>query len=58
MKVLFSQIKEFVSDLTTPPKEVGEALTYIGFMMDSFEEVSYKKKRLFNRFRNKTKSSG
>ncbi|MFA5961934.1 MAG: phenylalanine--tRNA ligase subunit beta [Parcubacteria group bacterium] len=42
MKVLYSQIKELVPDLNVSPKEVGEALTLTGFMMDSFTEVSYK----------------
>lgn len=44
MKVLYSQIKELVPGLTSSPKEVGEALTLTGFMMDSFTEVSYKGK--------------
>jgi len=42
MKVLYSQIKELVPDLKAGPKEVGEALTLTGFMMDGFSEVSYK----------------
>ncbi|EKE11880.1 MAG: phenylalanyl-tRNA synthetase subunit beta [uncultured bacterium] len=42
MKVLYSQIKELVPDLKASPKEVGEALTLTGFMMDGFTEVSYK----------------
>jgi phenylalanyl-tRNA synthetase beta chain len=44
MKVLYSQIKELVPDLQVTPKEVGEALTLTGFMMDGFTEVSYKGK--------------
>lgn len=42
MKILYSQIKELVPDLQSGPKEVGEALTLTGFMMDGFEEVTYK----------------
>lgn len=44
MKILYSQIKELVPDLSATPKEVGEALTLTGFMMDSFTEISYKSK--------------
>jgi len=42
MKVLYSQIKELVPDLKARPKEIGEALTLTGFMMDGLDEVSYK----------------
>jgi len=42
MKVLYSQIKELVPELTVGPLEVGEALTLTGFMMDGFEKVKYK----------------
>jgi phenylalanyl-tRNA synthetase beta chain len=42
MKVLYSQIKELVPDLKAGPREVGEALTLTGFMMDGFTEVQYK----------------
>jgi len=42
MKVLYSQIKELVPDLKASPKEIGEALTLTGFMMESFTEVTYK----------------
>ena len=42
MKILYSQIKELVPELIAGPKEVGEALTLTGFMMDGFEEVTYK----------------
>ena len=45
MKVLYSQIKELVPDLKAEAKEVGEILTLTGFMMDNFEEVSYKGKK-------------
>lgn len=41
MKVLYSHIKELVPGLTAGPKEVGEVLTMTGFMMDSFEEVTF-----------------
>ncbi|MDO8667666.1 MAG: phenylalanine--tRNA ligase subunit beta [bacterium] len=39
MKILYSQIKELVPGLKAGPKEVGEALSLTGFMMDSFSEV-------------------
>jgi phenylalanyl-tRNA synthetase beta chain len=42
MKVLYSQIRELVPGLTAGAKEAGEALTFTGFMMDSFTEVMYK----------------
>jgi len=45
MKILYSQIKELVSDLKATPRNVGEALTNIGFMMDGFEEVTYRGKK-------------
>jgi phenylalanyl-tRNA synthetase beta chain len=45
MKVLYSEIKELVPGLKATPKEVGEALTLTGFMMDGFTEVSYKGKK-------------
>lgn len=45
MKALYSQIKELVPDLKATPKEVGEALTLTGFMMDGFTEVNYKGKK-------------
>lgn len=45
MKVLFSQIKELVPGLKAGPKEIGEALSLSGFMMDGFEEVKFKNNR-------------
>jgi phenylalanyl-tRNA synthetase beta chain len=45
MKVLYSQIKELVPGLKAKPREVGEALTLTGFMMDGFTEVTYKGKK-------------
>jgi phenylalanyl-tRNA synthetase beta chain len=45
MKVLYSEIKELVPGLKASPKEVGEALTLTGFMMDGFTEVSHKGKK-------------
>lgn len=45
MKVLYSQIKELVPGLKATTREVGEALTLTGFMMDGFTEVSYKGKK-------------
>src|SRR3989338_6764578 len=44
MKILYSQIKELVPNLKTSAKEVGQALTMAGFMMDGFNEVKYKNK--------------
>ena len=45
MKVLYSEIKELVPGLKATPKQVGEALTLTGFMMDGFTEVTYKGKK-------------
>ena len=45
MKILFSQIKEMVPDLKANPRDLGETLTMLGFMMDSFEEVGFQGKR-------------
>ena len=45
MKILYSQIKELIPNLKADPKEVGQALTLTGFMMDSFVEVAYKGKK-------------
>ncbi len=45
MKVLYSQIKELIPGLKATPKEIGEALTLTGFMMDGFTEISYKGKK-------------
>jgi len=45
MKVLYSEIKELVPGLKATAKEVGEALTLTGFMMDGLTEVSYKGKK-------------
>lgn len=42
MKILYSQIKELIPDLEASPKEIGETLTLIGFLMDGFTEISYK----------------
>lgn len=42
MKILYSQIKELVPDLSARPAEVAEALTMIGMMQDSFQEVDYR----------------
>ncbi|MBU2025322.1 hypothetical protein KJ912_01120, partial [Patescibacteria group bacterium] len=44
MKVLYSQIKELVPGLKAEAKEVGEVLTQIGFMMDSFSKARYQGK--------------
>lgn len=45
MKILYSQIKELVPGLKASPKQVGEVLTMIGFMMDGFEEVKFHGKK-------------
>ena len=45
MKILYSQIKELAPKLSAGPKEVGEALTLTGFMMDGFAEVEYNNKK-------------
>jgi len=45
MKALYSEIKELVPGLKATAKEVGEALTLTGFMMDGLTEVSYKGKK-------------
>jgi phenylalanyl-tRNA synthetase beta chain len=45
MKALYSEIKELVPGLKATPKQVGEALTLTGFMMDGFTEVTYKGKK-------------
>ena len=42
MKILYSQIKELVPGLSASAREVGEMLTMTGFMMDSFQDVSWK----------------
>ncbi|MEA2113345.1 MAG: phenylalanine--tRNA ligase beta subunit-related protein, partial [Patescibacteria group bacterium] len=42
MKILYSQIKEYIPALKASPKEIGEALTLTGSMMESFEKISYK----------------
>jgi len=45
MKVLYSQLKEFVPKLRLSPKDSGEILTRIGFLLDGFEEVIYREKK-------------
>ncbi len=40
MKIFYNQIKELVPDLKAGAKEIGEVLTYTGFMMDEFEEIT------------------
>ena len=45
MKILYSQIKELVPGIKAKPKEIGEALTLIGFMMDGLEETRWKGKK-------------
>lgn len=41
MKILYSQLKQLVPRLDATPLEVGEALTWTGFMMDGRKEVRY-----------------
>lgn len=45
MKVLYSQIKELVPGLKAGAKEVGEALSLSGFMMESLAEVKFKNRQ-------------
>lgn len=45
MKILYSQIKELVPNLSASSKEVGEILTLTGLMMDSFEEIEFNNKK-------------
>ncbi|MFH1412528.1 MAG: phenylalanine--tRNA ligase subunit beta [bacterium] len=45
MKILYSQIKELVPDLSADAKEVSEVLTMTGSMVDSFEKVEFKNSR-------------
>lgn len=42
MKILYSEIKKLIPKLKARPKEIGEILTMTGFMMDSFEEITYR----------------
>jgi len=42
MKILYSQIKELIPSLNAGAAQVGEALTMIGFMMESLTEVSWR----------------
>ncbi|MDD4625390.1 MAG: phenylalanine--tRNA ligase subunit beta [Candidatus Pacebacteria bacterium] len=45
MKALYSQFKELIPGLKAGAKQIGEAMTLTGFMMDSLEEVVYKGKK-------------
>lgn len=40
MKVLYSELKQFLPNLKASPKAVGEALTMTGLLMDALEEVT------------------
>lgn len=40
MKVLYSQLKQFIPALKASPKTVAEALSLIGILVDSFTEVT------------------
>ncbi|MEP7103696.1 MAG: phenylalanine--tRNA ligase subunit beta [Candidatus Dojkabacteria bacterium] len=41
MKVLYSQLKKYLPDLKSDPKETAKAFTIIGYMLDKFFEVEY-----------------
>ncbi|MEO6729017.1 MAG: phenylalanine--tRNA ligase subunit beta [Candidatus Dojkabacteria bacterium] len=41
MKVLYSQLQKYLPDLKADPKEVSQAFTIIGYMLDKFFEVEY-----------------
>lgn len=45
MKILYNQIKELVPGLKANPKEVGEVLTFTGFMMENFQEIKLNGKK-------------
>lgn len=45
MRVIYSQLKELVPGLKAKPAAIGEALTFTGFMMDGFEEITFKGKK-------------
>ncbi len=47
MKVLYSDLQKFVPSLKATPKQVGEVLTWTGFMMDEISEVKNQGKRDF-----------
>lgn len=42
MKVLYSELKEFLPKLKASPKEVAEAFTFTGLMVDGFKDVRVK----------------
>ena len=44
MKALYSEIKKLVPNLKAGPREAGEVLSLIGFMMDDLEKVQYQGK--------------
>ncbi len=44
MKALYSEIKKLIPDLKAGPRETGEVLSLIGFMMDGLEKVRYQGK--------------
>ncbi len=41
MKVIYSEIKKLVPGLKAKPRDIGQALTMAGFMMDGLEEITY-----------------
>lgn len=41
MKVLYSQLKKYLPDLKATPREVADAYTKIGYMLDKYFEVDY-----------------
>ena len=42
MKIIYSQLKELVPDLTVPAKDVSEVFTMLGYLCDGFSEITYK----------------
>ena len=44
MKLLYSQIKEYIPDYSISVEETCKALTMIGYMQDSLEKVTYQEK--------------
>lgn len=40
MKLLYSELKQFIPTIKSSPKAVGDALTMIGLMVESLEEVA------------------
>ena len=45
MNVLYSQLQKYLPDLKADPKEVSQAFTIIGYMLDKFKEVEFQGKK-------------